>query len=63
MMTSRERVERVLNHREPDRVPMDLGATVVTGMHVRTVYLLRQALVPVPNILAMYAAAREFGAE
>lgn len=44
MMTSRERVEHALNHKEPDRVPIDLGATTVTGMHVRTVSLLRRAL-------------------
>jgi len=43
-MTSRERVEASLNHREPDRVPLDLGAGPVTGMHVSSVYLLRQAL-------------------
>jgi hypothetical protein len=33
-----------LNHREPDRVPLDLGASVLTGMHVSSVYKLRQAL-------------------
>ncbi len=43
-MTSRERVFAALNHREPDRLPLDLGASAVTGMHVRSVYLLRQAL-------------------
>ena len=43
-MTSRERVEAALNHREPDRVPMDLGASAVTGMHVSVVHRLRQAL-------------------
>ncbi len=43
-MTSRERVNLALNHREPDRVPMDLGASAVTGMHVTTVYKFRQAL-------------------
>ena len=43
-MTSRERVDLALNHREPDRVPLDLGASAVTGMHVTTVYKLRQAL-------------------
>lgn len=43
-MTSRERVQAALNHQEPDRVPLDLGATAVTGMHVSSVYLLRQAL-------------------
>lgn len=44
MMTSRERVDAALNHREPDRVPLDLGASAVTGMHVVSVYLLRQRL-------------------
>ena len=44
MMTPRERVGLALNHREPDRVPLDLGGSAVSGMHVSSVYLLRQAL-------------------
>jgi hypothetical protein len=43
-MNSRERVDLALNHEEPDRIPLDLGGSVVTGMHVSTVYRLRQAL-------------------
>jgi len=43
-MTSRERVALALNHQEPDRLPLDLGASAVTGMQVSSVYLLRQAL-------------------
>lgn len=43
-MNSRQRVEAALNHRQPDRVPLDLGATAVTGMNVSSVYKLRQAL-------------------
>lgn len=43
-MTSLERVTTAVEHREPDRVPVDLGATSVTAMHVATVYRLRQAL-------------------
>ena len=43
-MNSRERVILALNHEEPDRVPLDLGGSPVTGMHVSTVYALRQAL-------------------
>src|SRR5271157_2306923 len=31
--TSRTRVEASLNHREPDRVPYDLGGTILTGIH------------------------------
>jgi hypothetical protein len=43
-MNSRERVELALDHRQADRVPFDLGAAPTTGMHVSSVYLLRQAL-------------------
>lgn len=43
-MNSRQRVEAALNHQQPDRVPLDLGASAVTGMHVSSVYKLRQAL-------------------
>lgn len=43
-MTSRERVHAALNHQQPDRTPLDLGASAVTGMHVSSVYLLRQGL-------------------
>lgn len=44
MLSSRERVTKALNHTEPDRVPIDLGGSSVTGMNVTTVYRLRQAL-------------------
>lgn len=44
MTTSRERVNLALNHQEADRIPLDLGGSAVTGMHVSTVYRLRQAL-------------------
>ncbi|MBN1642720.1 MAG: methyltransferase [Anaerolineae bacterium] len=43
-MNGRERVAVALHHREPDRVPVDLGSSSVTGMHVSIVYRLRQAL-------------------
>ena len=43
-MTSRERVQAALEHREADRVPLDLGGSHQTGMHVDSVYKLRQAL-------------------
>jgi hypothetical protein len=43
-MNSRERVQLALNHKEADRVPLDLGGCGQTGMHVSTVYALRQAL-------------------
>ena len=33
-MTSRERVIMSLNHKEPDMVPIDLGSSHVTGIHI-----------------------------
>lgn len=43
-MNSRQRVRKALHHEQPDYVPLDLGASAVTGMHVSSVYLLRQSL-------------------
>jgi Uroporphyrinogen-III decarboxylase len=43
-MNSRQRVEQAINHKESDRVPLDLGGGPTSGMHVSSVYLLRQAL-------------------
>lgn len=43
-MTGRERVRAALAHREPDKVPMDFGATAVTGIAASVVRRVRQAL-------------------
>ena len=43
-MNSRQRVDKALRHQQPDYVPLDLGASAVTGMHVSSIYKLRQAL-------------------
>ena len=43
-MDSRKRVQKALSHENPDYVPLDLGASAVTGMHVSSVHQLRQAL-------------------
>ncbi len=40
-MNSRERIQAVLNHQEPDRIPIDFGASSVTGIHVSCVAALR----------------------
>ena len=40
-MDSRERVLTSLQHREPDRIPIDFGSTAVTGIHVSCVAALR----------------------
>jgi uroporphyrinogen decarboxylase len=43
-MTPRDRVRAALSHREPDRIPFDLGGTRVTGIHARAYERLRPAL-------------------
>ena len=43
-MNSRERIQAALNHRQPDRVPVDFGSTAVTGIHAAAIHRLRQAL-------------------
>ena len=43
-MNSRERVLMAINHRQPDKVPVDLGATGQTGISASTLYKLRKAL-------------------
>lgn len=43
-LSPRERLLTALNHREPDRVPFDLGSTQVTGIHVVAYRRLRAAL-------------------
>jgi uroporphyrinogen decarboxylase len=53
-MNSRERALAALNHQEPDKVPLDLGSTIVTTI-TRTAYdalrsYLKMAPEPEPNI-------------
>ena len=43
-MNSRERVLTTLNHREPDRIPFDMGGTVLTGINVKAYAALRDYL-------------------
>ena len=41
-MNCKERLRATIAHSEPDQVCVDFGSTAVTGMHVRTVELLRE---------------------
>jgi uroporphyrinogen decarboxylase len=43
-MNSRQRVQLALNHTEPDRVPFDLGGTVLTSIHHKSYRALRKHL-------------------
>jgi len=40
-MNSRERLQQTLNHKSPDRIVIDFGATPVTGIHVLAIEKLR----------------------
>lgn len=41
MMNSRQIVNDTLNHRQPERIPIDFGGTGLTGMHVSCIEKLR----------------------
>ncbi len=43
-MSSRERIRCAIRHRQPDRIPVDLGATLATGIHGGTYSRLKEAL-------------------
>ena len=43
-MNPRERVRLALNHQEPDRIPIDLGATIVSSIAKKTYVELKQHL-------------------
>ena len=43
-MTSRERIRHAINHREADRVPLDLGSTLVTGIQASIYARLKKSL-------------------
>jgi len=42
-------LQAAIEHRQPDRVPVDFGSTAVTGMHVSIVHRLRQRLLGEPG--------------
>lgn len=41
-MSSREQFLKTVNHQQPSRVVLDLGATAVTGIHIQTISKLRR---------------------
>jgi len=41
-MTSKERILAAIEHREPDRIPIDFGASFITGIHCSVVEDLRR---------------------
>ena len=41
-MTSKERFDLTINHKQPDKMMIDFGATSTTGIHVLTIENLRK---------------------
>ena len=41
-MTSYERLKAALEHREPDRIPFDLGAAAVAGININALRALKK---------------------
>ena len=65
-MTSRERVRTVLSGGIPDKVPVDIGGTFVTGMHVNTYLALGEYLgidLELPKVYDQYQMLARIGEE
>jgi uroporphyrinogen decarboxylase len=63
-MNSRERVRAALNHRPPDRVPIDLGGSIVTGINAMGYARLKRHLglpgpVRVSSVILLLAEVEE----
>ncbi len=53
-MTSRERVWKAIHHEQPDRVPLDLGSTLVTGIQASAYARLKKALGITSGVTRVY---------
>ena len=60
-MTSRERVLKALDHKETDRVPLDLGSTVMTGIMAQALDRLRRHLGLEPRRVKVYEVFQMLG--
>lgn len=43
-MTPKDRIKITLSYKDPDKLPVDFGGMLATGIHVSTIYKLRQRL-------------------
>ena len=68
-MTSYERVKAALEHKEPDKIPFDLGGTLVSGINIKALSELKRYLeksllygveVAIINLLCLLEARRKF---
>jgi hypothetical protein len=61
MTTCRERVLTTLEHREPDRIPVDFGGTPVSGIHVSVVAALRDHYGLEPRLVKVHEPYQMLG--
>lgn len=61
MATSRERVWKALNHQTPDRVPLDIGATAVSGISASSLSRLRSILHLAPRPVRVHEPYQMLG--
>ena len=59
--TSYERVKAALEHREPDRIPFDLGGSVLTGINRHTYKRLREYLGLTEKTVEVYDVMQQLG--
>ena len=59
--SSRERLSTALDHREPDRIPLDFGSTSVTGIHVSAVAALRRYYGLAPGPVKVHEPSQMLG--
>ena len=60
-MTSRERVLLALNHKVPDKIPIDLGGCVTSGIQASALDKLRKALELEERIVKVYEPMMTLG--
>jgi hypothetical protein len=60
-VSSRDRLRTALEHREPDRVPLDFGSTSVTGIHVSCVAALRDSYGLTPGPVKVHEPGQMLG--
>ena len=61
-MTSRERVRKALNHEEPDRIPVDLGGSIVSSITKNAYTDLRNLLgLPTREPRILWQCSRQYG--
>jgi len=60
-MTGRERVLAALDHRQPDRTPLDLGGSIVTGIHCQSLLGVRRELGLEERPACVYDAVQMLG--